>query len=400
MARIADRILSSSPKSYGMYAKAAALRDRPDLIHLELGQPVHDTPLVIKHATIAAIEAGHVHYSELPGLHVLRAALAEKISTFNRIPAAAADVIVTNGLTQASYAAIMAVVDPGDEVILLDPFYPQHVGKVELAGGTVVTAPLDAANNFAIRADWIEAKITRRTKAIVLVNPANPTGRVYARSELEELAALTIRHDLLVISDEIYEHVTYGAPHVSIAALPGMAERTISLFGFTKAYAMDGWRIGYATAPADILAAMLKITASEVTHVNTFVQHGALAAIQAGTEAMQAMVDDDRRKRDQLVEGLNGLPGVRCAVPEGTIYAFADIRGTGLTSQEAADRLLDEARVVVEAGSFYGPRGEGFLRVCFGSQHPEQITEAVKRMKEFFGKRANAIERDRRVLAG
>lgn len=384
MARIAHRITASSPKSYGMYAKAAALGDRPDLIHLELGQPVHDTPQVIKQATIAAIEAGHVHYSALPGLPELRAALAAKLDRFNSLPVTADDIVVTNGLTQASYAAIMAVVDPGDEVILLDPFYPQHVGKVELAGGVVVTAPLDAANRFSLRSDWIEDKVTSRTKAIILVNPANPTGRVYSIAELDALADVARRHDLIVISDEVYEHITYGVPHVSIAALPGMADRTISLFGFTKAYAMDGWRVGYATAPRDILAAMLKITASEVTHVNTFVQHGALAAIRDAEGAMQAMIADDRIARDLLVAGLNRMPGVQCDRPEGSIYAFADIRATGLTSQDAADRLLEEAGVVVEAGSFYGAQGEGFLRICFGSQPHDSLVEAIGRMEDFF----------------
>lgn len=387
MARISDRILSSSPKSYGMYAKAAALGDRPDLIHLELGRPMHDTPEIVKQATIRAIQEGHVHYSALPGLLPLREILAEKIRTFNSIPATADDIIVTNGLTQASYAAIMAVVDPGDEVILLDPYYPQHVGKVELAGGRVVTAPLDADNGFSIRGDWIEDKVTDRTKAIILVNPANPTGRVYRRDELDQLADIARRHDLLVISDEVYEHITYGDEHISIASLPGMADRTISLFGFTKAYAMDGWRLGYVTAPTDILAAMLKITASEVTHVNTFVQHGALAAIRDAGAEMQAMVDDDRRKRDILVEGLNRIDGISCVLPEGTIYAFADIRQTGVTSQQLADLLLERAGVVVEAGSFYGTQGEGYLRICFGSQDEARIIEALARLERFFAAR-------------
>jgi aspartate aminotransferase len=234
MSRIADRITSSAQKNYGMYAKAARLADQRALIHLELGQPAHDTPDHIKAAEIAAITAGQVHYSDLPGIAPLREALAHKLRTFNGIAAAADDLVVTNGLTHASFAALFAIVNPGDEVILLDPAYPQHAGKIELAGGRAVAAPLDAENGFSIRAEWVEAKITARTKAIVLVNPSNPTGRVYRHEELGALAEVAIRHDLIVISDEVYEFNVYEGKHSSIASLPGMAERTISLYAFTK----------------------------------------------------------------------------------------------------------------------------------------------------------------------
>jgi aspartate aminotransferase len=384
MSRIAARITRSAPKNYGMYAKAARIADQRGLIHLELGQPAHDTPEHIKAATIAAINAGQVHYSDLPGIAPLRAALAHKLRTFNGIAATADDVVVTNGLTHGSFAAFFAILDPGDEVILLDPHYPQHAGKIELAGGSVVSAPLDAAHGFSIRGDWIEAKVTPRTKAIVLVNPSNPTGRVYEQDELEALAEVAIRHDLIVVADEVYEYNVYEGRHISIASLPGMAERTVSLYAFTKSYAMDGWRLGYATAAPDILGAMLKVTANDVTHVNTFAQHGALAAITGDPVVLQHMVADERAKRDFLVEALNRLPGVVCPLPQGTIYAFPDIRRTGLDSQTLADRLLEEARVVVESGAFYGSHGEGHLRVCFGSQSLPVIEAAVGRLEAFF----------------
>ena len=387
MSRIAARITASAPKNYGMYAKAAQLPDRDGLIHLELGQPAHDTPQHVKAATIAAITAGHVHYSDLSGIAPLRTALAKKLRTFNGIAATADDVLVTNGLTHGSFAAFFAILDPGDEVILLDPHYPQHAGKIELAGARVVSAPLDAERGFAIRAEWIEARISPRTKAIVLVNPSNPTGRVYGRDELEALADLAIRHDLIVIADEVYEYNVYEGQHISIASLAGMAPRTISLYAFTKSYAMDGWRLGYATAAPDILSAMLKVTANDVTHVNTFVQHGALAAITGEPAVLQHMVAEERSKRDLLVEALNRMPGVTCPLPQGSIYAFPDIRGTGLGSQALADLLLQEARVVVESGAFYGAQGEGYLRVCFGSQLLEVIEVAMSRLASFFESR-------------
>lgn len=384
MSRIAARIASSAPKNYGMYAKAARHPNRDELIHLELGQPAHDTPAHIKAATIAALTDGHVHYSDLAGIGPLRTAIAHKLRTFNGIAATADDVLVTNGLTHGSFAAFFALLDPGDEVILLDPHYPQHAGKIELAGARAVSVPLDAEHGFSIRAAWIEAAINPLTKAIVLVNPSNPSGRVYGRDELEALAQLAIRHDLMVISDEVYEYNVYEGRHISIASLPGMAERTVSLFAFTKSYAMDGWRIGYATSAPDILGAMMKVTANDVTHVNTFVQHGALAAIVGDPAVLHEMVADERNKRDFLVDALNRMPGVTCPLPQGTIYAFPDIRQTGLDSQSLADRLLEEAGVVVEAGAFYGAQGEGHLRICFGSQAMPVIQKAASRLDAFF----------------
>lgn len=385
MSFVSRRITESSKKNFGMVEKASRIVAE-DLIHLGLGTPAHDTPRFIKDAVVRALDEGKVHYSDFMGEPELRTALAEKLQNFNGIPATKDNVLVTNGLTQASFAAFMATIDPGDEVILLDPYYPQHVGKIELAGGTVVHAPLDAANGFAIRADLIEAHVTAKTKAIVLINPCNPTGRVYSRAELEGLAELCVRRDLLVLSDEVYEFITFdGNAHVSIASLPGMADRTITMSAFTKAYAMDGWRLGYAVASTELIAAMLKITANEVTHVNRFIQDGALAAVLHGDAAVQEMVADDRAKRDVVVQALNQMPGVRCAVPEGTIYAFPDISGTRLPSQVLADRILDECRVVVEAGSFYGEAGEGHLRLCFGSQPMDRIQEALDRLRGFFG---------------
>ena len=386
MAKVARRISETSKKSFGMYARAAAMGAAgADLIHLELGKPIHDTPQHIKEATVAALREGKVHYGDLQGEPAFREALAEKLRRFNRIDASPDEVLVTNGLTQASFAAFMALVDPGDEVILLEPYYPQHVGKIELAGGTCVMVPLDAENGFSIRGDWIEAAVTPRTKMIVLVNPCNPTGRVYTSEELQAVARVAIAHDLFVMSDEVYEYITFDrAEHVSIASLPGMRERTVSMFAFTKAYAMDGWRLGYAAADASLSPALLKITANEVTHVNTFIQYGGLAAVREGEAAVEQMVADDRVKRDKVVQALNQMPGVRCALPEGTIYAFPDIRGTGRSSQALADALLDQARVVVEAGSFYGSAGEGHLRICFGSVTHDEIDEAMGRMSRFF----------------
>lgn len=387
MTYLAQRVTQGRKKSYGMYAKAASMAAAGrDLIHMELGSPHADTPLPVKQATIDALMAGNVHYSHFQGLPKLRAALAEKLRDSNGLNVDASDIVVTNGLTHASFAAIMALIDPGDEVILLEPYYPQHLGKIELAGGKPVFAELDAANRFAIDPKRIEAKITRATKMICLVNPCNPTGRVYSRAELQALADIAIRYDLVVIADEVYEEILFdGVAHISIASLPGMSERTVSMFAFTKSFAMDGWRIGYLTAPAAMIEGILKITMSDVTHVNTFIQEGAYAAIKGPAEILAQMVREDKAKRDIVVSRLNQMPGVVCDWPEGAIYAFPDVSRIGLPSQQLAELILEKANVVVEAGSFYGSAGEGHLRICFGSQSSERISEAMDRLQSFFG---------------
>lgn len=384
--KLAKRITGTSQKSFGMYEQAARLQgDTSDLIHLEVGRPDADTPMAIKQAAADALMRGEVHYSDLRGVPALREALAAKLRKQNKLDVGPDDVLVTNGLTHASFAAFFAILDEGDEVILLSPHYPQHIGKIELAGAHPVLVPLNKEQGFAIDAQAIEAAITSRTRMVVLVNPANPTGRVYRRSELEALAQLAIKHDLVVVSDEVYEDITYDdAEHISIASLPGMQERTVSMFAFTKSYAMDGWRIGYLAAPAWLMPGLLKITANDVTHVNTFIQAGALEAVVGQQEALRGMIADDDAKRRLMLQRLNSMANVSCAQVEGTIYAFADVRATGVPSQELAERLLKEARVVVEAGSFYGPQGEGFLRLCFGSASYEQIEQAMDRLQLFF----------------
>ncbi|KIN63882.1 Aspartate aminotransferase [Sulfitobacter noctilucicola] len=381
--RPARRITDTSPKNFGMFAKAVGMEG--DLIHLELGMPAEDTPQHIKDATIAALQAGHVHYSDLQGIPDLRNAIADKMRRQNNVDVTPDEVIVTNGLTQASFAAFMAFLDEGDECLLLAPYYPQHIGKAELAGAKVTIAPLDASDNFSINRALIEPLITPQTRAIALINPCNPTGRVYSRDELQVLADLAQEHDLLILSDEVYEEITYdAASHISIASLPGMKQRTVTMCAFTKAYAMDGWRLGYIVADAALIGPMMKITTNEVTHVNTFVQHGALAALTGDPAILSDMVSRDRERRDLVVTRLNQMPGVTCAPVEGTIYAFPNITATGLNAQDCADKLLQETGVVVEAGSFYGDAGEGHLRVCFGCAEMDVLTDAMDRMQRFF----------------
>ena len=384
----AKRITESSTKSFGMYEKAIPLMaEGVDVIHLEVGMPSFDTPAHIKEAAKRALDHGQVHYSDFRGIQKFREALAEKVAERNHIAVDADEILVCSGLTHAAFAICMAAIDAGDEVIVLDPFYPQHVNKVELPGGRIVPVPLDKANGFRIDAQAIERAITPNTRMIALVNPGNPTGRVFTYRELEDVANIAKKHDLLVMSDEVYEQITYnGNRHISIASLPGMKERTLTMFAFTKAYAMDGWRMGYIAADKKFMPAILKITMNDIAHLNTFIQEGGYAAIKGSQNCVREMVIEDKQRGDLVVRRMNAMPGVSCKAPEGTIYAFPDVSATGLPSQQIADDILEQTHVVVEAGTFYGANGEGHLRVCFGAEPIERVEEAMDRLEKYFVK--------------
>lgn len=382
----ANRILETSPKSFGMYEKSIPLMKQGiDLIHLEVGRPKYDTPLHIKDATKKALDGGMVHYGDFAGNLDFREAISEKLAATNDIHASVDEILVTNGLTHAAYVTCLAAVDPGDEVILLEPYYPQHVNKIELAGGKVITARLDRAAGFTIDEDAIREKLNDKTRMIALVNPANPTGRVFSREELQIVADIAIENDLLVMADEVYEQILYdGNQHISIASLDGMRERTISHFAFTKGYAMDGWRMGYLVASQKYMSAFMNISMNDVAHVNVFIQEGGRAAITGSQDCVREMVAEDKLQRDLVVESMNAMPGVSCPAPQGTIYAFPDISSFGVPAAQIADEILQQCDVVVEAGTFYGATGEGHLRICFGAESYERIEEAMQRMHSYF----------------
>jgi len=382
----AKRITESSSKSFGMYEKAIPMMaEGIDVIHLEVGMPSFDTPTHIKEAAKRALDEGQVHYSDFRGTQKLRDALVEKVGERNNIAVDAEEILICSGLTHAAFSICMAAIDAGDEVIILEPYYPQHINKIELPGGKVVHVPLDRANGFRIDPQAIEKSITANTSMIALVNPANPTGRVFSYDELEALANLAKKHDLLVMSDEVYEQITYADnKHISIASLPGMKERTFSMFAFTKGYAMDGWRMGYIVAHKKFMPALLKMTMNDVAHINTFIQAGGHAAVASSQDCVREMVAADKRRCDVVVKRMNAMPNVSCTSPEATIYAFPDISATGLPAQQIADEILEQAHVVVEAGTFYGAAGEGHLRICFGAEPMARIEEAMDRLEKYF----------------
>lgn len=317
-----------------------------------------------------------MHYSAFPGTVELRRAIVDRLKAHNNLTVKENEVVVTNGLTHASYAVFMAALDPGDKVILLEPYYPQHVNKIEMAGGKVVLAPLDKAKGFAIDVAAIEAKITPKTRMISLVNPANPAGHVFSLEELSALAALCVKYDLLVASDEVYEQIVYDKnKHISIAALPGMFERTFSMFAFTKAYAMDGWRIGYVACHERFVPAILKITANDVSHVNTFIQDGAVAALTGPRGKVEEMLASDKKNRDLVVSRMNQMSGVTCDMPEGAIYAFPNVSATGKTSQQVADEILEKCHVVTKPAPSMARAGKG---TCACASAPNLMSASKK----------------------
>jgi aspartate aminotransferase len=375
---------SQAGKGFGMFETAARLQaEGADIIHLEVGRPSADTPLHIKEAAKTALDNGVVHYGELNGLGALREALAARYRDHYGLGVDADEILITNGVTQASFATFMAALDEGDEVIVLEPFYPQHNSKIAFAGGRVVTVPMTLeGGRFTPDPARIEAAITPRTRMLVLINPSNPCGTMFTEEELKGIAAVVEKHDLLVLSDEVYEFIAFdGHRHRCFAALPGMRERTITVSAFTKAYAMDGWRMGYAVAPRALIADLQRVTMNETTHPCVFAQEGALAAVTGPQDCLRELVEEDRERRDVVVQRFNAIPGCECATPEGTIYAFPSIRGLGASSSEVAMHLLQSAHVAVESGAFYGASGEGHLRVCFGSEPMDRIEEAMSRIE-------------------
>jgi aspartate aminotransferase len=375
---------SQAGKGFGMFETAARLQaEGADIIHLEVGRPSADTPLHIKEAAKTALDNGVVHYGELNGLGALREALAARYRDHYGLQVDADEVLITNGVTQASFATFMAALDEGDEVIVLEPFYPQHNSKIAFAGGRVVTVPMTLeGGRFAPDPARIEAAITPRTRMLVLINPSNPCGTMFTEEELKGIAAVVEKHDLLVLSDEVYEFIAFDdRRHRCFSALPGMRERTVTVSAFTKAYAMDGWRMGYAVAPRHLLTELQRVTMNETTHPCVFAQEGALAAVTGPQDCLRELVEEDRERRDVVVQRFNAIPGCECATPEGTIYAFPSIRGLGASSSEVAMHLLQSAHVAVESGAFYGASGEGHLRVCFGSEPMARIEEAMSRIE-------------------
>jgi aspartate/methionine/tyrosine aminotransferase len=351
-----------------------------EVIHLEIGEPDFDTPANVREAAKRALDSGATHYAPFPGIPDLRAAIAEDFSARRGMAVAPDSVFVTVGGKGVMYYAIMALVEPGDEVIVPDPGYPIYASVTKFVGGTVVPISIRQENDFRLDIDELIGLVTPRTKLIVLNSPANPTGGVLTREDLERIAAIAVERDLAVLSDEIYSRILYEGEHVSIATLPGMAERTIVLDGFSKTYAMTGWRLGYAIVPESLAFAFGRLIINSVSSATTFAQVGAVEALRGPQDAVDAMVAEFHARRDLVVDGLNSLPGITCLRPKGAFYVFPDVSGTGRTGDELAHLLLNEAGVSVLSGTAFGDVGRNHIRLSYANSRT-QISRAIEKMR-------------------
>ena len=357
----------------------------PQVISLGVGEPDFVTPGHIRQAGIRSIELGHTRYTSNYGMLELREELAAMLHRrYGLTYDPKSELLVTVGVSEGVDLAMRTIIDPGDEVISPDPGYVAYEADVIFAGGVPVTVPTYAKYEFAVRASEIASAITPRTKMILIGNPNNPTGAVIPQAELEGIAKLAIEHDLIVAIDEVYSRLVYDHEHRSIASLPGMRERTILLDGFSKAYAMTGWRIGYVAAPAPILEAMLKIHQYAIMCAGTAPQEAALEALRHGEDDILMMHEAYARRRRMFVDGLNRI-GLPCCEPRGAFYAFPYIGVLGLTDEEFAEKLLFEEHVAVVPGSAFGSAGAGYVRCAYCAAF-DQLEEALVRMERFLKK--------------
>jgi aspartate/methionine/tyrosine aminotransferase len=377
--------------AFEVSARARALEATgKSIVYLQIGEPDFDTPANVREAAKRALDDGLTHYPPYAGLPDLRAAIAEDITARRGFPAKPENVFVTVGGKGVMVYAIMALVDPGDEVIVPDPGYPIYDSITRFVGGTPVPLPIRQSNDFRLDVDELAALITPRTKLLVIDSPENPTGGVLTRDDIERIAELAQRHDLVVLSDEIYSRILYdGAEHVSIASLDGMLDRTITLDGFSKTYAMTGWRMGYAVVPDWLVKAYSQLVINTISGVTAFAQAGAIEAIRGPQTEVDAMVEEFRARRDLIVDGLNEIPGFDCLRPQGAFYVFPDVSETGMTGAELADRLLHDAGVCVLAGTAFGGVGEHHIRISYANSR-ENLTEALRRIGAFIATGAAA----------
>jgi aspartate aminotransferase len=376
-----DRILIET--AFEVLVKARALEAKgKSIIHLEIGEPDFATPKHVVEAAKKALDDGWTHYGPTQGYPDFREVLANHVSETRGIRVGPENVCVVPGGKPIIFFPILALIEEGDEVIYPNPGFPIYESMIRFAGGVAVPMPLIEERSFSFDLELLRSKITNRTKLLILNSPQNPTGGVIPREDIAGIAELVRDRDMMVLSDEIYWRIAYDETPMSIASCPGMLEKTIILDGFSKIYAMTGWRMGYGVMPTWLAEAVNKLMVNSNSCTASFTQRAGIAAITGPQDEPERMVHEFRRRRDAFVAGLNTLPGFRCRVPEGAFYAFPNIKGTGLSSRELADRLLNEAGVACLSGTSFGEYGEGYLRFSYANSL-ENLTEAVERMRKW-----------------
>ncbi len=381
--KFADRMdRLGTETAFEVLARARALEATGrDIIHLEIGEPDFDTPAHVIAAAKQALDDGYTHYGPAAGLPELRAAIAAHISATRGISVEPDEVVVTPGAKPVMFFAALMLCQEGDEVLYPDPGFPIYESVAAFSGATPVPLRLHPETGFRLDLNELRERITDRTRLLILNSPHNPTGAVLPPADIAAIAEMVRGRNLVVLSDEIYNGILYEGRFSSIASLPGMREQTIILDGFSKIYAMTGWRLGYGVMPRALAERMAQLMVNSASCTAAMVQRAGLAALTGPQDDSVAMVAEFRRRRDAIVAGLNGIPGISCLTPEGAFYAFPDIRGTGLTSEVMADRLLQEAGVAALAGTAFGAGGQGFLRLSYANSLAN-IERAVARIGE------------------
>lgn len=380
MTWLSQRVQAVPPSGIRRFFDIAATMK--EVISLGIGEPDFVTPDIIREAGIRSIEEGYTAYTSNSGTIELREALAQHLDRLYGVRYdPEQELLITVGVSEAMQNAMLALIDPGDEVIIPEPCFVAYGPSVVFAGGTPVYVPTRVEENFQVTAEAIERAITSRTKGILIGYPNNPTGAVMSRERLLDVAQLAEKHNLLVFSDEIYDRLVYGTEHTCVASLPGMRDRTVLLGGFSKAYAMTGWRLGYLAASAEITGAVRKIHQYAIMSAPTMSQHAALAAIQHGEPDVQQMLAEYERRRRVIVDGFNHI-GLPTFEPQGAFYAFPRVDHLGITSEEFAERLLLEQHVAVVPGDAFGPSGTGFVRACYATSM-DKIEDALDRIERF-----------------
>jgi len=369
--------------AFEVLAKAKALEKQgKDIVHLEIGEPDFDTPTNIKEAAVQALHAGYTHYVPAAGIPELRQAISQHISKTRNIDVNPEEVVVTPGAKPIMFFSILALVNPGEEVLNPNPGFPIYESVINFVGAKQVPIPLKEEKNFRFDQEYVKAKITNKTKMIVLNSPQNPTGGVLTKEDLKVVAdCIADRDDVFVISDEVYSKILYEGRHESVASLPGMKEKTILLDGFSKTYAMTGWRLGYGVMQKDLAQKITQLMVNSNSCTCAFVQMAGVEALRGPQDKAETMVAEFKRRREVIVSGLNDIKGITCNKPRGAFYVFPNITGTGMNCNELSDYLLNNAGVAVLPGTSFGQYGKGYLRLSFANSIGN-IRKALDRISE------------------
>jgi len=387
MKPFADRLSRlGTETAFEVLARAKALEAQgKEIIHMEIGEPDFDTPGYIKQAAKDALDQGFTHYTPASGLMPVRQTIADYIAETRGIPVKADNVVVVPGGKPIMFYVIMALVNPGDEVIYPNPGFPIYESMINFMEGVPVPLPLREEREFSFDVNEFKGLVTPKTKLIIINSPGNPCGGVMTKADVEAVAEMALKYDCWVLSDEIYSRMIYDGEHFSITQLPGMQERTIILDGFSKTYAMTGWRAGYGVMNTEIAGWVTKLMVNSNSCTAAFTQMAGMAAIKGDQTESVKMVEEFRRRRDVIVAGLNSIPGIRCVMPHGAFYVFPNVKGLGMATREIADKLLYEAGVATLSGTAFGKYGEGYLRFSYATSM-ENIHKALARIRDVVSK--------------